>query len=79
MLQEFFWVHISILFFKAVKKSGIPNIRRHTDFNTYLCEIADDLKLLSLSDETYVKLKSDCIFQIYNLFVTFLMVYYLLL
>ena len=30
---------------------------------TYLWEIADDLNFLSLSDETYVKLKSDCIFQ----------------
>ena len=52
------------LSFKAVKKSGIPNIRRHTDFSTYLWEIADDLKFLSLLDETYVKLKSDRIFQI---------------
>ena len=63
MLQELFWVHIHTLFFKAVKKSGIPNIRRHTDFSVYLWEIADALKFLSLLGETYVKLKSDCIFQ----------------
>ena len=37
--------------------------RRHTDFIVYLWEIADALKFLSLLDETYVKLKSDCIFQ----------------
>ena len=64
MLKKFFRVHIHISFFKAVKKSGIPKIRRHTDFSAYLWEIDDDLKFLSLLDETYVKLKSDCIFQV---------------
>ena len=39
MLQDF----LGDAHFKAVKKSGIPNIRRHTDFSTYLWEIADDL------------------------------------
>ena len=57
-------MHINTLFFKTARKSGIPNIRRHTDISTYLWEIADDLMFLSLLDETYVKLKSDRIFQI---------------
>ena len=65
MLKKFFRVHIHIFFFsKQLKNRGYQT----SDViqilvQTYLWEIADDLNFLSLSDETYVKLKSDCIFQ----------------
>ena len=65
MLKKFFRVHIHIFFFSNQLKN---REYQTSDFiqilvQTYLWEIADDLNFLSLSDETYVKLKSDCIFQ----------------
>ena len=64
MLKKFFRVHIHIFFSKQLKNreyqtSDVKQIL----VQTYLWEIADDLNFLSLSDETHVKLKSDCIFQ----------------